>query len=179
MSRICTQRPTPYFIKHSFRICASSFDHPGEGVKFHLRIASVTELIELLSVSPSAALVRFVAKVWHAYREAASPTLGPRLVSASRADISLALCSSTAWLSHLACQRLVRETQVKIVSSSKRADELSPFKFKVWHPSHANLQSWAKVDQFVLTNSWQTCRPALQVFASNDTDISLFQNKTH
>ena len=97
VSRICTQRPTPYFIKQSFRICASSFDHPGEGVKFHLRSVSVTEPTELLVVSPSAALVRLAAELWHAHREAASPTLGPRLCSASRADISLALLSSAVW----------------------------------------------------------------------------------
>lgn len=32
-----THRPTPYFIKQSFRIAASSFVQPGDGVKFHLR----------------------------------------------------------------------------------------------------------------------------------------------
>ena len=36
VSRICTQRPTPYFIRQSFRMLASSFVQPGEGVKFHL-----------------------------------------------------------------------------------------------------------------------------------------------
>ena len=36
VSRIWTHLPTPYFMRHSFKMAASSLVHPGDGVKFHL-----------------------------------------------------------------------------------------------------------------------------------------------
>ena len=36
VSRICTHFPTPYFMRQSFRMAASSLVQPGDGVKFHL-----------------------------------------------------------------------------------------------------------------------------------------------
>lgn len=41
VSRICTHLPTPNFIRQSFRTCASSLLHPGEGVKFHLHCINI------------------------------------------------------------------------------------------------------------------------------------------
>lgn len=36
VSKIWTHLPTPYFMRQSFRMAASSLVQPGDGVKFHL-----------------------------------------------------------------------------------------------------------------------------------------------
>ena len=42
VSSICTHLPTPYVMRQSFRMAASSLVQPGEGVKFHLQAPALS-----------------------------------------------------------------------------------------------------------------------------------------
>ncbi len=77
-------------MRQSFSICASSLVQPGEGVKFHLhsqaRVPSLTEACRRCIMSRSGS-TDSVSKLRELTERLHPPTFGPRLCSASRADM--------------------------------------------------------------------------------------------